>query len=400
MFDGGARSLKRRLLSATTGGYIGRDSGNQIVVHALKDVSAQIEHGDRVALVGHNGAGKTTMLRVMAGIYEPMAGRVEIVGRVASLFDLSLGMDGDQTGSQNIMLRGMYLGLSKAEILARTDEIAEFTELGPFLDFPLRTYSAGMHARLGFAISTCVRPEILLLDEGISAGDAAFMQKAQKRVAEFVQEAGIVVLASHTESFVRDTCNKSILLEHGQVVLTGTVDEVLSPMAVARQRRARDITFRRARGGCRERRTPSRILDEPTPPPRNFTLPPPPYERCGDADASTLRDAAPEDVQRVLARRDVQKDRGRDEQPIVVDTVHAERYCPSIFGNSPSPSPTPWRDLHQICSRRQAAPARRDTPRAKNTVADRLAAADEYTGAPQSGQNACARLLPLSAVLR
>jgi ABC-type polysaccharide/polyol phosphate transport system ATPase subunit len=228
MFDGGARSLKRRLLSATTGGYIGRDSGNQIVVHALKDVSAQIEHGDRVALVGHNGAGKTTLLRVMAGIYEPMAGRVEIIGRVASLFDLSLGMDGDQTGSQNIMLRGMYLGLSKAEILARTDEIAEFTELGPFLDFPLRTYSAGMHARLGFAISTCVRPEILLLDEGISAGDAAFMQKAQKRVDEFVQEAGIVVLASHTEPFVRDTCNKAILLEHGQVVLTGSVDEVFA----------------------------------------------------------------------------------------------------------------------------------------------------------------------------
>jgi ABC-2 type transport system ATP-binding protein/lipopolysaccharide transport system ATP-binding protein len=228
IFDGGSRSLKRRLMSATTGGRIARDSGNQLAIHALDNVSAQIEHGDRVALVGHNGAGKTTLLRVMAGIYEPVAGNVEVAGRVAPLFDISLGMDPEQTGYQNILLRGMFLGLSKAQILAQTDEIAEFTELGPFLDMPMRTYSAGMYARLTFAVSTCIKPEILLLDEGIGAGDAAFQLKAQHRVDELVQSAGIFVLASHTEPFVRQTCNKAILLDHGHVTLIGSVDEVFA----------------------------------------------------------------------------------------------------------------------------------------------------------------------------
>ncbi len=228
IFDGGSRSLKRRLMSATTGGRIARDSGNHLAVHALDSVSVQIEHGDRVALVGHNGAGKTTLLRVMAGIYEPVAGTVDIDGRVAPLFDIGLGMDADQTGYQNILLRGMFLGLTKAQILAQKDEIAEFTELGAFLDMPLRTYSAGMHARLAFAVCTCIRPEILLLDEGIGAGDAAFLQKAEQRLDEFVQSARIFVLASHTEPFVRHTCNKAILLEQGRVALVGTVDEIFA----------------------------------------------------------------------------------------------------------------------------------------------------------------------------
>ena len=125
-------------------------------------------------------------------------------------------------------IRDRFLGLSKAQILAQTDEIAEFTELGPFLDMPMRTYSAGMYARLAFAVSTCIKPEILLLDEGIGAGDAAFLEKAQKRIDEFVRSAGIFVLASHTESFVRQTCNKAILLDHGHVALIGTVDEVFA----------------------------------------------------------------------------------------------------------------------------------------------------------------------------
>jgi ABC-type polysaccharide/polyol phosphate transport system ATPase subunit len=228
IYDGGSRSLKRHLVSATTGGRIARDSGNHVTIHALDDVSFSLEHGDRVGLIGHNGAGKTTLLRVMAGIYEPVSGTAAIDGKVAPLFDISLGMDADLSGYENIQLRGMFLGLRKAQIQARMEEIAAFTELGSFLDMPLRTYSAGMHARLAFAVSTSIEPEILLLDEGIGAGDAAFIDKAHRRLDEFVQSAGIFVLASHTESFVRATCNKAILLDHGRVAFDGPVDEAFA----------------------------------------------------------------------------------------------------------------------------------------------------------------------------
>src|SRR5262249_48572825 len=174
---------------------------------------------------GARGAGRRTALGVMAGRYEPQEGRVEIDGKVTPMFDVSLGIDPESTGHENIVLRGLYMGLSKAEILGKMDGIVAFTELGEFLSLPVKTYSEGMQARLAFAIATCIEPEILLLDEGIGAGDAAFLAKANQRMAAYIESTGILVLASHSEELIRKFCNKVILMEHGRVLWMGDVDE-------------------------------------------------------------------------------------------------------------------------------------------------------------------------------
>jgi ABC-2 type transport system ATP-binding protein/lipopolysaccharide transport system ATP-binding protein len=228
IYNASSRSLRTQVLAVGTGGRIGADARNHVIVQALDDIRLTINHGDRLGLVGHNGSGKTTLLRVMAGIYEPTQGQVIVDGKVAPIFDLGIGMDPEASGYENIRFRGLYLGLSRAEIRSVTEEIAEFTELGSFLDMPIKTYSAGMHARLAFAISTCIKPEILLLDESIGAGDAAFLEKAKRRLVDFVAHAGILVLASHSETILREMCNKAILLEHGRVLVAGSVDEVFA----------------------------------------------------------------------------------------------------------------------------------------------------------------------------
>ena len=194
---------------------------------ALRDVSVRVGEGQTLTLFGANGAGKTTLLRVIAGIYTPMRGRVRRVGKVAPLFDTGFGMDPEATGYENIRLRGLYLGLSKKEIDDRIDEIADFAELGSFLGMPLRTYSAGMQTRLAFAVSTSIDPEILLLDEQIGAGDAAFMVKASRRLEALVARSGILVLASHSDDAVRRFCTKGLLLEPGWVKFAGSAEEAL-----------------------------------------------------------------------------------------------------------------------------------------------------------------------------
>ena len=227
IYEGFRRSLRHTLVSATTGGRIGSDVQDRPCVEALNDVSFNLSHGDRLALVGHNGAGKTTLLRVIAGIYAPLKGRVHVEGRVAPIFDVGLGIDLESTGYENIRLRGLYLGLTRAQIEAKTEAIAEFTELGSFLQMPVRTYSSGMMTRLAFAVSTSIEPEVLLLDESIAAGDAAFLEKANRRLHEFVESARIMVLASHSDEILRSFCNRAVLLEHGRVLKFGSVDEVL-----------------------------------------------------------------------------------------------------------------------------------------------------------------------------
>jgi ABC-type polysaccharide/polyol phosphate transport system ATPase subunit len=227
---GTRRSLRKALFERATGGLVQRGKGRHqgmFVVKALTNVSFKLEEGDRLGLVGHNGAGKSTLLKVMAGVYEPVFGRVLVNGRITPLFDMMPGLDGEDTGYQNIVTMGMLLGMSRAEVEARIPEIEEFSELGEYLDLPVRTYSAGMTARLGFAVATAIDPGILLMDEGLGAGDARFAERAAKRMNDFVGRSRIVVLASHSEAMLRAMCNKAALMYEGHMIGFGSVQEIL-----------------------------------------------------------------------------------------------------------------------------------------------------------------------------
>src|SRR5918993_153733 len=204
-------------------------SGGKVpIIEALRNITVDLEHGARVGLVGHNGAGKSTLLRLLSGIYEPTRGVTEIRGRVAPVFDLGVGMDPEISGFENIMIRGLFLGMSRKQMEERVDDIAEFTELGDFLRMPLRTYSTGMRVRLALGVVTSIDPEILILDEGIGAVDAAFLQKSKKRLAELVERAGLLVFASHSDEFLRDLCDTAIWMEHGRIRQQGPIDDVLA----------------------------------------------------------------------------------------------------------------------------------------------------------------------------
>ncbi|MEM7225591.1 MAG: ABC transporter ATP-binding protein [Pseudomonadota bacterium] len=227
IYGGGSRSLKKAVMRAASGGRIGRDAEDRLTARVLTDVSLSFQDGDRVGLIGRNGAGKTTLLRVLAGVFEPTQGRITRHGRISPLFDAMLGMDMEATGYENIVLRGMLLGLSAQKARSHSEEIAEFTELGEYLDMPVRTYSSGMVLRLAFAISTCVDPEILLMDEWLSVGDAHFIKKAEVRMLALFQRSSIMVMASHSEQLIRDVCNKAVLLHQGQVLTVGEVGQVL-----------------------------------------------------------------------------------------------------------------------------------------------------------------------------
>jgi ABC-2 type transport system ATP-binding protein/lipopolysaccharide transport system ATP-binding protein len=228
IYNAHGRSLKRSLLHFTTGGRIGLSAKDKVVVKALSDISVRLAHGDRVGLVGHNGAGKTTLMRVLAGVYEPTTGSITRSGRVGALFDLMLGMDAEATGDENITIRAMLMGLSQQEIDARRSEIADFTELGNYLDVPIRTYSSGMLLRLAFAISTSIDPDILLMDEWMAAGDASFLRKAEARLQKLIGETGILVLASHSTELLQKICNKGILMKQGKILEFGPIDQVIA----------------------------------------------------------------------------------------------------------------------------------------------------------------------------
>ena len=225
----GAQKTFRSALRSATGGLIRREGVNQrhITVRALENLTLTIKHGDRVGFIGHNGAGKSTLLRLCAGVYEPSHGRVLIEGRVSPLFNTSPGLDHDDTGYENIVTCGLFLGMTREEIDKKTKDIEEFTELGEYLSLPTRTYSTGMLTRLGFAIATAIDPEILVLDEGLGAGDARFAEKAKKRVDALIQRASILILASHSDALIQSFCNRAILLQAGRVVEEGKVDDVI-----------------------------------------------------------------------------------------------------------------------------------------------------------------------------
>jgi len=195
-------------------------------VTALSDVAIKVERGERVGIIGFNGAGKTTLLKVMCGIYAPSSGRVLVEGDIACLFELATGFEMEATGWDNILTRGLLLGLSRAEIRDRMPSIAEFTELGAALDRPVKTYSSGMFVRLGFAVSTAISPDVLLLDEVIAAGDQRFHDKARRRLEDMVARASILVLVSHSMETVRQMCGRAIWLNEGRIRLDGTAAEV------------------------------------------------------------------------------------------------------------------------------------------------------------------------------
>jgi ABC-type polysaccharide/polyol phosphate transport system ATPase subunit len=224
----GSQKMLRQELAARVGGLMRREGRHKrLTIQALENVSLEIRHGDRVGFLGPNGAGKSTLLRVLAGVYEPTAGRVVIEGRVSPLFNTSPGLDMDDTGYENIITCGLFLGMTREEIARKTPGIAAFTELGDYLYLPCKTYSTGMLSRLGFAIATALDPEILLLDEGIGAGDARFAERAARRVDALVERANILVLASHSDAFIRGMCNKAVLLHSGRVVTAGEVEDVI-----------------------------------------------------------------------------------------------------------------------------------------------------------------------------
>jgi len=228
IYDVQGRSLKKKVLRMGRRNEIAEDNDGVVVVRALDNVSLRFEGGDRVGLIGHNGAGKSTLLRLMSGIYAPSGGTVSTDGKIVPLLDISLGMDENSTGLQNIRLRGMLLGMSNADIGAKQKEIADFCELGDYLDLPLRTYSSGMRVRLAFAISTAVEADILLLDEVMGVGDASFMHKAEKRLSELHDRAEIVVLAMHSNNEIRRVCNKALWMDHGKVRAFGPVEDVVA----------------------------------------------------------------------------------------------------------------------------------------------------------------------------
>jgi lipopolysaccharide transport system ATP-binding protein len=223
-----ARSLKKRLL-AKAAIRLKTDESNRVVVSALSELTFDIHRGERVALIGTNGAGKTTLLRTLAGIYEPVAGQLEVKGEIGSLIDPGAGMDSDSTGRENIRLRGLYRGMGEAEIARLEADAAAFAALGDFLEMPTRGYSAGMQVRLSFAIATAITPQILLMDEWFLAGDADFMRKAEDRLTQLVSGADILVIATHDMNIVRRWCTRVIKLEAGRIVGDGTVEEILGP---------------------------------------------------------------------------------------------------------------------------------------------------------------------------
>ena len=220
-----SQSLQLRIYQAL-GGRL-RAHQHTVVVRALDRIDLELQDGDRIGLIGHNGSGKTTLLRVLSGVYPPTMGEAAIAGTISSFTDITLGMDPEATGWENIQFRCAFMGLSFNEAERLSPAIAEFCELGEYLNLPTRTYSTGMFLRLAFAISTSIHPDILIMDEMIAAGDAQFIEKATRRLHELVDKSNILAIASHNMPMVQDICNKVIWLENGAIRQQGEPDVVI-----------------------------------------------------------------------------------------------------------------------------------------------------------------------------
>ena len=223
------KSLRKALFQSAVGGVIHWNKGkrDRVSVTALNNVSITLRHGDRLGLVGANGSGKTTLLKVMAGIYEPDRGKVTVEGKLSCLLGGLPGIDEHENAYRNILIVCRFFGMSEEEIVEKTAEIEEFCDLGSYMALPLRSYSAGMAARLFFAITTSTNPEILLMDEGIGAGDARFARKAKARIENFLGNAKIVVVASHSNELIREMCTQAALMSEGRIIEVGSVEHII-----------------------------------------------------------------------------------------------------------------------------------------------------------------------------
>lgn len=226
VFNAKGRSLSSKILEAATGGIVDSDPQGKVLVTALQDVTLQLSDGDRLGIVGHNGSGKSTLLRVLSRVYSPTRGSVDIQGDIKSLIELSVGINPEATGRENISLRGALLGMSKSDINRHYEGIVDFSELGDFINLPLRTYSWGMQLRLAFAISTFMPSEILIMDEWLSVGDIGFKDKASRQMAKAISDSKILVLASHSRDVLEQTVDRVLWLEHGKVKMLGPTLEV------------------------------------------------------------------------------------------------------------------------------------------------------------------------------
>lgn len=221
-----ARSFRGALLPQRgVGGGLQARSRGPVTVRALSDVSFNVDDGDRVALFGHNGAGKSTLLRTLAGIYRPTSGELRVEGQVSTLFDIALGMDEDATGRENVELLGMARGFTPAHIKSAHEEIVDFAELGAFIDIPVKAYSSGMKMRLAFSVATSFQPDVLLMDEWVAAGDASFMEKAQARLIDRLENTRIVFFASHSIDLLERFCTRAIVMSKGEISFQGNMEE-------------------------------------------------------------------------------------------------------------------------------------------------------------------------------
>lgn len=226
VFTAENRSLRKSLLRLGGSNSRLKQESGHVVARALNKISLHLKDGDRLGLVGVNGAGKTTLLRALAGTYPPVSGHIRAQGRIASLLDVSLGLDYELSGLQNIYLKGMFHGLNRRQIDARLEEVIDFADLGEFINLPVRTYSSGMVLRLAFSIITSMEPDIILMDEWVSVGDSHFIERATERLESFVGKSSILVLASHSEDLIRKVCNRAVLMSQGNILNDGSVNDV------------------------------------------------------------------------------------------------------------------------------------------------------------------------------
>lgn len=224
IYNSKTRSVRTELFRAIGGKIHAVDS--TVYIDALNSINLEIYQGDRVGVIGHNGAGKTTLLKLLSRIYEPTQGNFLSEGSVSSLTDITMGMDPESTGYQNIIMRCILLGMTLKEAKAKVEEIVEFSGLREYIDLPMRTYSTGMYLRLAFTISTCIVPDILIMDEMIGTGDASFIEKARERLMNFISSTKIIVLSSHNMQIIRDICNKGLWMEKGRIIMYGDIKEV------------------------------------------------------------------------------------------------------------------------------------------------------------------------------